>query len=344
MTGTAENAGGGITSVIRLIKKMPVWDKYNIYWLATQTNERNGFAKLWIAMKAAMIAPFVIWDCKVVHFHIVPGITLLIQLPELFFAKLFRKKIILEIHVGNQLEPYVKDKFFKWWLKKADLILLLAKRWENYFTEVYSDVQVATDVLYNACKIEKQIPFEEKKKSILFVGTIHENKAPDLLLKAWAKLKEKYPDWHVTFMGSGNIPYYKKMSEQLGVAESVKFTGYITGDEKEKCFHDASIYCMCSYMEGFPMTVLEAWSHSIAVITTPVGGLTDAIEEERNCLTFSMGDSQALADQLERLICDEILLRQLCQIGYQYAKDHFSINVINMKLDSIYSRILYDFK
>lgn len=39
MVGTTEKSGGGVTSVIKLIKKMPVWNKYNIYWLGTQTQQ-----------------------------------------------------------------------------------------------------------------------------------------------------------------------------------------------------------------------------------------------------------------------------------------------------------------
>lgn len=340
MTGTSDSAGGGITSVIRLMRQMQVWKEYNIYWLATQTNGAGYLEKLWMAIKAALKAPFVMWNCKIVHFHMVPGITLLIQLPELILAKLLRKKIIMEVHVGNQLESYSKDKFFKWWFKRADLVLLLAKKWETFFKEMYSDVKVPTDVLYNACEMHEPIAFEKKKKLILFAGTIHGNKAPDLLLKAWAKLNKKYPDWHVSFLGSGNISYYEEMAKELGVKESVNFTGYINGSEKESCFHDASIYCMCSYMEGFPMTVLEAWSHSIAVVTTPVGGLPDVIDDDNNCLTFSIGDFNELAEQLERLISDNILRKRLSIEGYQQAMQKFSIEVIGDKLNSIYKRLI----
>lgn len=340
MTGTSEDANGGITAVIRLMKKMPVWEKYNIYWLATQTNEVGSKSKLWTALKAALKAPFVIWHCRIVHFHMVPGITLLVQLPELLIAKLFRKKIIMEVHVGNQLVSYASDGFFKWWFRRADLILLLARRWEELFKTSYSDIKVPTDVLYNACEIIPFIPMENKQKLILFAGTHDKNKAPDLLIKAWSTLKNKYPDWRLAFLGSGEVEHYKQMTIDLGISDCVEFTGFITGDSKELFFHNASILCLCSYMEGFPMTVLEAWSHSIAVITTPVGGLPDAIEEESNCLTFPVGDSDSLAKQLDRLVLDEALRKIVSYEGYEYAREHFSLDVINEKIDNIYTKLL----
>lgn len=340
MTGTAEKANGGITAVLKLIKKMSVWGKYNIYWLTTQTNETSKLEKFWIALKAFLKAPFVMWNCKIVHFHMVPGITLLIQLPELLLAKLFQKKIILEVHVGNQLEKYANDRFLKWWFCRADLILLLARHWEQLFKDKYAEVNVSTDVLYNACEIRQYIPKEEKKKLVLFCGTIHDNKAPDLLIKAWSMLKEKYPNWRLAFLGSGEIEKYRQLTKELDVNDCVEFTGFLTGEGKEQYFHDASIYCMCSYMEGFPMTVLEAWSHSIAVVTTPVGGLPEAILEEENCLSFPMGDSEVLAKQLDRLVNDVELRNKISKGGYEYAKQHFSIDVIDEKLDSIYTSLL----
>lgn len=339
MVGTSENSGGGISSVIRLLKKMPVWDKYSTYWLGTQI-QSNGVKKLWYALKAAVKSPFIMWKYDIIHFHMVPGITLLIQLPELLIAKLYGKKVITEVHVGNQLVPYSNDRFFKWWFKRADLVLLLAKKWEQLFKDSYASVKTPTDVLYNACEMSEPIPFEEKKKLITFAGTIHDNKAPDLLLKAWAQLKEKYPDWKVVFMGSGEVPRYEQMAKDLGISECVEFTGHIVGNRKNQLFHDSSIYCMCSYMEGFPMVVLEAWAHSTAVVTTPVGGLPDAIEEGMNCLTFGFGKYDELAEQLDNLISNDQLRRDMCAYGYKYAQEHFSLEIVSQNLDRIYMNLL----
>lgn len=149
----------------------------------------------------------------------------------------------------------------------------------NLFKESYADVKVPTDVLYNACEMRPFIPMSEKQKLILFAGTLDKNKALDLLLKAWASIKDKYPEWRIAVLGSGDRPYFEAMSQELGCSGTVSFKGYVVGEEKERYFHDASILCLCSYMEGFPMTVLEAWSHGIAMITTPVGGLPDVIED-----------------------------------------------------------------
>lgn len=339
MVGNSERSGGGIASVINLIRKMPVWEKYGIKLLATQ-KDGDKLSKFWCVCKAAITAPFVIARCKIVHFQMVPGITLLTQLPALLSAKVFRKKVVMSVHVGNQLEKYASDRFFKWWFRRADIVLLLAKRWEKLFKESYADVKVPADVLYNACEMRPFIPMSEKQKLILFAGTLDKNKALDLLLKAWASIKDKYPEWRIAVLGSGDRPYFEAMSQELGCSDTVSFKGYVVGEEKERNFHDASILCLCSYMEGFPMTVLEAWSHGIAVITTPVGGLPDVIEDGGNCMIFPTGDYAKLAEQLEKLIINDELRMKVGEQGYLCAESNFSMMTINNKIDSIYSNLI----
>ena len=339
MVGTAECSGGGITSVIKLIKRMPVWEQYSCYWLETQI-QGNIFKKCLYALKASIKAPLIMWKYDIIHFNMVPGINLLIQLPELIVAKLYGKKVIAEVHVGNQLVTYAESKLFRWWLKRADLVLLLAKKWVELFKKQYSDVHTPVDVLYNACESHPPILFEKKKKIITFVGTIDDNKAPDLLLKAWAALKKKYPDWRLLFLGQGDINKFQKLTDELGLTDVVEFKGQVVGTHKQEIFHDSSIYCMCSYREGFPMAVLEAWTYSTAVVTTPVGGLPDVIENGENCLTFPFGDHDTLAAQLDKIISDNKLRRCISENGYITAQENFSLEKINHKLNDIYTKLL----
>lgn len=334
MVGSAEKSGGGISSVIKLIKKMPLWERNSFYWLGTQI-QSGTMTKMYYAMKAAVTAPFLIPKYDIVHFHMVPGTTLLIQLPELIAAKFFRKKIIMEVHIGNQFVPYSNNRFFKWWLKRADMILLLANKWKKLLEESYRDVNTPSDVLYNACEMVPAVSPDKKENLILFAGSMDDNKAPDILLNAWATLHERYPDWKISFLGSGNIEKFSRLAEDLGISHCVEFTGYITGQRKDRIFKEASIYCMCSYVEGFPMVVLEAWTHCIAVITTPVGGLPDVIEEGKNCLTFPFGDYKSLAAQLQRLIDDSSLRADISKYGYEFAQNNFSLNSVSTKLDEI---------
>lgn len=340
MVGSAEQSGGGVASVLRLMKTMPFWEKYHCGWLGTQIQRGYG-VKLWYALKAYFKALFTIWQYDIVHFHTVPDkICLIIQMPVLLLALLGRKKIIMHIHMGNQLEDHTHNKLFIWCLNRADCVVLLAKKWQKCFAEWFPTVKAKTAVIYNACAPTPAVDYSIKEKSIIFAAHLDENKRADLLLQAWKVLSSDYPDWYVTIMGNGDILRYSRLCHEMELDDSVTFTGYITGKQKDDIWNKASIYCMCSRHEGFPMVVLEAWARGIAVVTTPVGGLPDVIEEGKNCLTFPFGDANGLIKQLKRLM-DSTELR-IAMAGYskEFGEKVFSPAKISKNIDELYLQIL----
>ena len=126
----------------------------------------------------------------------------------------------------------------------------------------------------------------------------------------------------------------------MGLGGSVTFTGYVTGKQKENIWNKASIYCMCSRHEGFPMVVLEAWARGIAVVTTPVGGLPDVIEEGKNCLTFPFGNVEALVKQLRRLIESPELRQNMAEFSKVFGEEKFAPMKINKSIEDVYGKIL----
>ena len=266
-------------------------------------------------------------------------ICLVIQLPVFLLALLGRKKIIMHIHMGNQLEDHQKNRLFLWCLRRADLIILLAKKWERLFKEWFPDIGVPTTVVYNASTHVEKVDWTKKEKRILMAGYLNDNKALDLLLKAWRNIKDDYLDWRVSILGNGEVERFQKMATEMGLAETVEFLGYITGTKKQMFFESASVFCLCSYQEGFPMVVLEAWEYGIPVVTTPVGGLPDVIEEGKNVLTFGFGDWQGLAAQLCRLMTDEALRREMADYAYECVEEKFASSVLNDKWKQVYEDI-----
>lgn len=321
------------------MKKMPVWEEYGCYWLGTQI-QRNKLWKLWYAAKAYFIAFLIIWRYDIVHFHTEPEKSIKTQLPVFMLARLWRKKIILHLHTGNQLIKEKDNKLAKWCLNRSDLIILLAKKWQRLFEESFKDVKTPTAVLYNACEPPaEEINLDSKEPVVFMAAYFNDNKAPDLLLKAWKGIKDRHPEWRLFMLGNGEVERFKAMAQEMGLSD-VEFTGYIVGKEKEDFFRWASIYCMCSYEEGFPMVVLEAWSHGINVVTTPVGGLPDVLEEGRNALTFGFGDWQGLAAQLERLMDDPVLRKEMAAYSQRFVQERFSLESISPRLEEIYQSLL----
>ena len=341
MVGSAEQSAGGVASVIRLMKEMPFWEERQCYWLGTQI-QANKKTKTLFALSAYLKAFFIIWKYDIIHFHTVPNISMKIQLPVFLLAKLWRKKIVLHLHVGNQLtmKDIIKFRLAHWCMNKADRIILIANTFANFMEEYWYDVKTPKTVIYNACEKVESKPYEKNNKNILFAGRFTENKAADILIKAFAIIHNKYPDWRLQILAKGpEEEKCRKMIYKLGLKDKVELPGFVFGDTKANYFRNAGIFCLCSYYEGFPIVILEAWAYGIPVITTPVGALPEVIEEGKNGYIFKFGDYNDLAEKLDFLIRNEELRLKMSSYGKDFVNDNFSIEKINSQIDILYNNL-----
>ena len=88
------------------------------------------------------------------------------------------------------------------------------------------------------------------------------------------------------------------------------------------------------------MVVLEAWARGVAVVTTPVGGLPDVIEEGKNCLTFPFDDADVLTSQLRKLIDSPELRRSMAEYSKAFGEEKFSPEKINECIEKLYESLL----
>ena len=138
------------------------------------------------------------------------------------------------------------------------------------------------------------------------------------------------------------IPGIKKAKDavkKLNIDRQIKFLGWVSGKEKEHAFHTASIYCLASDGEGFPMGVLDAWAYGIPCVVTPVGGIPDIVSDGKNGLVFPVRDIDALSKKLEILISNEELRKNIVHETDKYVNGLFNIKTINRELDKIYSEL-----
>lgn len=335
---TSRKTRGGITSVVKAHETGEQWKKYHCKWIQTH-RDGNPIRKIWYLMTALLeyIALLPFYD--IVHIHI--ATTQSAKRKVLFFypAKWLGKKTIFHFHPSNEkflFEPY-NQKLYRSLFSKADLILVLSEQWRRWIKEALGLTE-HIEVLYNPCPIVNHRT-DLRKKNILFAGTIIPRKGYADLIKGFAPIAPKHPDWKITFAGNGEIERAKEIAKEVHIENQVIFLGWVNGKEKEKAFQEASIYCLASYGEGFPMGVLDAWAYGIPCVVTPVGGLPDIITEGENALTFSPGDTETLAKQLERMITDDSLREKIEKESLNLSQTTFNINTINQQLDKIYSSL-----
>ena len=159
------------------------------------------------------------------------------------------------------------------------------------------------------------------------------------MVDAFAQVHKKHSDWKLLIAGNGSQEEGLTRVKRHTLGDSVVFLGWIKGEEKDAIFRSASIFCLPSYAEGFPMAVLDAWAYGIPVVTTPVGGIPDIVKDGVNGLLFTPGDVDVLANHLNRLIENGDLRAKLSQESSLLVSSTFSIECIANQLSDLYANL-----
>jgi len=144
-------------------------------------------------------------------------------------------------------------------------------------------------------------------KLVLFLGRLSAKKSPDLLLKAVAELFKRAPgtSLKVVFAGpdeGGVIEGLERMSSELGIRNSVQFTGPVFGPAKWAAFRDADVFVLPSQNENFGNTAAEAVAAGTPVIVTEQCGIAPLLANEAGLVVPH--EAGALSEALGRVLGD----------------------------------------
>lgn len=338
VVATSRKTRGGITAVIKAYENGPQWKKFHCHWVQTH-RDGNPLRKIGYLVFALIDFCIRLPFYDIVHIHM--AMLQSAKRKSLFvaLAKLFHKKIILHFHPSS--EKYLFDrKYHNFYIKlflSADIIIVLSEQWRRWLKEALGLTQ-NIKVLYNPCPIVNRCE-NKRKPYILFAGTIIPRKGYETLLRGFAIIAKKYPQWKIVFAGNGEIEKAKSIAVELNIENQVDFKGWVSGIEKTRVFQEASIYCLASESEGFPMGVLDAWAYGLPCVVTPVGGLPDIVKDGENALVFPVGNIEVLSQQLEKLISNIDLRAKISKASIGLANNTFNIKNINTELGQIYETL-----
>jgi glycosyltransferase involved in cell wall biosynthesis len=137
------------------------------------------------------------------------------------------------------------------------------------------------------------------------VARLNPVKCQDLLIRAFARLKPRFPGAHLLLVGDG--PSREALERQAagsGLRGSVHFAGYQA--EPERYLQVMNVFALTSSLEGLPLAILEAWAVGLPVVASAVGGVPDLIEHGRNGFLFPSGEEDALVNCLDSLLADPV--------------------------------------
>ncbi|GAB3388544.1 hypothetical protein GCM10027568_09660 [Humibacter soli] len=142
--------------------------------------------------------------------------------------------------------------------------------------------------------------FEPRTENrVVFVGRVTGEKQIDVLVKAMALLPEDL-DAKLEVVGGGDqLKNLEHLAEQLGIADRVTFTGYVSDEELRQAYTRATVLAMPSIAELQSIVTMEAMASALPVVAANAMALPHLVHDGENGFLFTPGDSQELADRLE---------------------------------------------
>ncbi len=194
---------------------------------------------------------------------------------------------------------------------------------------------VHTQVIYNGVEIEQFLrPVCTEVRGplrLLQAGRVSEDKGVHTAIEAVGHLAHTYQalDVHLDVVGSGPAAYLAHLQQlisQYDIGDKVTLLGWVPRADMAKLMAKCHVLLLPSiHPEAFARVVLEAMASGLAVIGTPTGGTGELLQHESTGLTFSPGDSQDLAKQIQRLLSDPSLRQRLAAEGQRMILERFTL-------------------
>ncbi len=208
-------------------------------------------------------------------------------------------------------------------LCRADHILCLNEEDRDFLVNRFRiDRQRITRVFPGTSQVFASVApgrsYDNPCRTILFSGTWTERKGTGQVVEAFLDLAERHPDLELGILGGGVSSSRVLGDFPQALHSRIAVLPPLSHEECAKVLIEHDVFLLPSFFEGTPLALLEAMCTGMPVITTATCGMKDVVEDQKNGLLVSPGDTGQVVRAVERLIADSELRRKL---GRQASSD-----------------------
>lgn len=152
----------------------------------------------------------------------------------------------------------------------------------------------------------------ERGARVAYVGRIERYKNVDVLIRAVASLRPRFPDLELVVIGEGgDRPRLERLCQTLGATSCVRFVGFVSEAEKDRWLASSRV-CVCpSAKEGWGLTVIESNAVGTPNVATDAPGLRDSVRDGETGYLVAEGDVEAFAARIGTLLADDALATRM---------------------------------
>ena len=290
--------------------------------------------------------------CDLVHLHVSErGSVVRVSILTLI-ARFFRRPVIIHAH-GCEFHTFYNSltvffqKCISLVFRQCVCVFVLSKSWRDYYVSQCGLSPERTVVLTNPVDFPTTVPDRSglDKITLLFLGRVGQRKGAFDLLQAFSKLsKEDKERTALILAGDGELNDAYEVAESLDIQPFVSITGWLSQAKCKDLLAQADIFVLPSYNEALPMSILEAMSWGLPIISTPVGGIPEIIIPYKTGILVTPGDVQGIKEAIQFFIENE---EQRISMGLAarscvapLAIENYALHLANVYRRAIASRTL----
>jgi glycosyltransferase involved in cell wall biosynthesis len=178
------------------------------------------------------------------------------------------------------------------------------------------------------------------RQFILFIGRLNLIKGPDLLVQAFEKIKDRFPEYDLVIAGpdEGLLSFIQNYLVEHHLVDRVKIIGSIQGEEKESAYQAASILVIPSRQEAMSIVVLEAGVYGTPAVFTDQCGL--GMLKDKGCGVEVPVSVDGIADGISILLADRDASKESGKKLKDYVEQHYNWKIIVKMYINLYQEII----
>ncbi len=183
--------------------------------------------------------------------------------------------------------------------------------------------QAANRLSFSVVRIPNTIciddyPFRARERALprlLWMRSFDPGYDPEMAVEVVAALKPRWPDLSMVMAGwdEGYSKDVARLAASRGVDDAITFLGFCETEEKIRRMSVADIFINTNRIDNAPVVLVEASAMGLVVASTDVGGIGEIVGHGSTGLLSPVGDVQAMARSVERLLSEPDLVRSMSQ-------------------------------
>lgn len=211
---------------------------------------------------------------------------------------------------------------------------------ERFFPDDYQIIPNGVDIRRFSLNNTPFSDLIDEKQNILYVGRFDRRKGAKYLVQAIPLIRALYPQTRFIFVGEGQLRQDLQRFVQRQGWPDVLFTGYVQTDVLPRYFASAHLFCSpATGGESMGIVLLEAMASGLPLVATRIPGYTTVVNDGRDGLLATPGDSEDLACVIGHLLANRQLQQQFRMQGREKAL-HYAWSSVSQRILEYYLSLL----